>query len=360
MKNIILLTIISAVLCFPGCNPEQSHSLSLSEKYSEYFAIGAAISHGHLSDYDTVLLKKHFNSITAENDMKPERTINEQAEYSFERGDRLIEFAEENNMLVRGHTLVWHQQTDEWFFRDDEGNLLGKDEMLRRLETYINNVLDHYRGKIYAWDAVNEAISDNPEEFFKENTDWFRTCGPEYVENAFAFAKAADPEIKLFYNDYNLIDPEKAQKVYKLVKDFQARGIPVDGIGMQGHWTLEDVNTENLGNSIDLFGSLGMEVHITELDLSIYPFYHNTDRDSLSKEVKEFTEELELKQAEKYAEIFEVLREKSGIVTSVTFWGVADNKTWLSNYFVRGRTDHPLLFDANYEPKKAFEMIMDF
>ncbi|MGC9344232.1 MAG: endo-1,4-beta-xylanase, partial [Bacteroidales bacterium] len=286
--------------------------------------------------------------------------INEQGEYTFERGDRIIEFAEENNMLVRGHTLVWHQQTDDWFFRDEEGNLFGEEEMLIRLKTYINTVLDHYRGKEYAWDVVNEAISDKPGEFFREDTDWFRTCGPEYVEKAFVFAKEADPEIKLFYNDYNLIDPDKSQKVYEMVKDFQVRGIPIDGVGMQGHWTLEDVNKENLGNAIDLFASLGMEVQITELDLSIYPFYHNIDRDSLPKEVKEFTEELELKQAEKYGEIFEVLREKSDIVTSVTFWGVADNKTWLSNYFVRGRTDHPLLFDSNYKPKQALEDIMDF
>jgi endo-1,4-beta-xylanase len=359
MKNFILLTIISALLAFPGCNQEKSDSLSLSEKYSEYFAIGAAIGQSHLSDYDTVLLKKHFNSITAENDMKPQRTINKKGKYTFEAGDKLVAFAEKNNIKVRGHTLVWYNQTDDWFYRDKKGNFLAKEEMLDRLQEYISNVLNHYRGKVYAWDVVNEAISWEPDKLYREDIDWFRICGPEYIEKAFIFAREADPEVKLFYNDYNLIDSVKAKKVYEMAKDFQVRGIPIDGIGMQGHWTLEDVNTENLTRSIDLFGSLGLEVQITELDISIYPFYHNVPRDQLPEQVREFTKELEMDQAEKYREVFEVLRKKADVVTSVTFWGVADNKTWLSNHFVSGRTDYPLLFNTNYEPKKVFEMIMD-
>lgn len=232
--------------------------------------------------------------------------------------------------------------------------------MLDRHEEYIHSVLDHYRGKVYAWDVVNEAISDSDTLFYREDIDWFRICGPEYIEHAFVTAREADPDIKLFYNDYNLIDPDKAQKVYEMAKDFIARGIPIDGIGMQGHWTLEDVNADNLAASIDLFASLGLEVQITELDLSVYPFYHNRDRNTLTKQVKEFTPELEMRQAEKYGEIFRVLREKSNKVTNVTFWGVADNMTWLSNYFVSGRTDYPLLFDQDYEPKKAFDAIIDF
>lgn len=358
-RNFILLT-IPLLIIINSCTSEHEEKSSLAKKYSEYFDIGTAISLRHLMEKDTVLLKEHFNSITAENSMKPSRTINKEGKYTFEAGDKLVRFAKENNMKVRGHTLIWHQQTSEWFFRDSLGNLLSEDKMLERLRDYIHTVLDHYRGKVYAWDVVNEAISPLPSEFIRENTDWFRTCGPQYVEKAFQFARDADPEVKLFYNDYNLIDPDKARKVYEMAKDFQQRGIPIDGIGMQGHWTLEDVNRENLTASIDLFDSLGLEVQITELDISIYPFYHDTPRDSLPKEVREFTEEIELEQAKKYAEIFELLREKSDVVTSVTFWGVADNKTWLSNHFVRGRTDHPLLFDTEYQPKRAFEEIMDF
>jgi len=348
------------ILILSSCNSESDTVPSIKDEYSEYFQIGAAIGQKHLASYDTLLLKKHFSSITAENDMKSRRTINKNAAYTYEAGDRLVEFARENEMLVRGHTLVWYHQTDEWFYRDSAGNFLSSEKMLERMEDYIHNVLDHYRGMVYCWDVVNEAIGNDKDKFYREDIDWFRICGPEYIEKAFLYAREADPEVKLFYNDYNLIDPVKAQKVYQMVKDFQDRGIPIDGIGMQGHWTLEDVNAENLAKSIDLFASLGLEVQITELDISIYPFYHNIPRHELPQEVREFTEELEMKQAEKYREVFKVLREKSDKVTSVTFWGVADNKTWLSNYFVKGRTDHPLLFDSEYQPKEAFYAITDF
>lgn len=347
-------------LIISGCSSQLEESPSLAKKYSEYFPVGAAVGGGHLDDYDTLLLKKHFTSVTAENDMKPERTIKSPGDYSFDAGDRIVEFAQENDMFVRGHVLVWHNQTPDWFFKDSEGEFLSKEEMLQREKQYINDVLNHYRGNIYAWDVVNEAISDEKGKFYREDTHWFRICGPEFIEKAFIYAREADPDIKLFYNDYNLIDPDKAQKVYEMAKGFIDRGIPIDGIGMQGHWTLEDVNAENLSSSIDLFASLGLEVQITELDLSIYPFYHNQERDSLPVEVIEFTEDIETQQAEKYGEIFKVLREKADKITNVTFWGVADDKTWLSHYFVEGRIDHPLLFDINYEPKKAFEEIMNF
>ncbi len=333
---------------------------SLSEAYKDYFPIGAAIGGDHLESYDTVLLKRHFSSVTAENDMKPSRTLGDSGEFTFEAGDRIVEFARRNGMMVRGHTLVWYNQTPEWFFRDSAGAYLSREAMLERMKNYIHGVLDHYRGKVYAWDVVNEAIAWQEDRFYREDIDWFRICGPDYIEKAFLYARQADPDTKLFYNDYNLIDPVKARKVYEMAKDFQERAIPIDGIGMQGHWTLEDVDAENLARSIDLFASLGLEVHITELDLSVYPFFHNVPGDSLPGEPVEFTAGLEERQAEKYGEIFRVLREKSEKVTSVTFWGVADNRTWLSNYFVRGRTDHPLLFDAGYREKEAFEAIMDF
>jgi len=354
--SLFAAVIISLSACSGGGNKAES----LREKYSAYFPVGVAIGKQHLEGYDTVLIKKNFASITAENDMKPENTINEEGEFTFEAGDRIVEFAANNGLLVRGHTLVWYNQTDDWFYRDSTGEFLSKEAMLDRLEGYITTVLDHYRGKVYAWDVVNEAIAYEGEQMYREDIDWFRICGPEYIEKAFVFARNADPEVKLFYNDYNLIDPVKAKKVYDMVKDFQQRGIPVDGIGMQGHWTLEDVNAEKLSHSIDLFASLGLEVQITELDISIYPFYHNVAEEYLPKEKREFTEEIEEKQADKYAEVFSVFRDKANVVTNVTLWGVADNNTWLSNYFVKGRTDYPLLFDNDYEPKRAFETIMDF
>jgi len=356
-RNLITFVFLLSII---SCSDNENAEIRLKKKYKEHFPIGAAVGKSHLESMDTVILKKHFSSITAENDMKPSRTINDEGEFTFERGDHIVEFARRNNMKVRGHTLVWYNQTPDWFYRDNSGNYLEKDSLLSRLKWYVYTVVSHYSGKVYAWDVVNEGIAWKQDEFYREDINWFKICGPEYIEKAFVFARQADPDVKLFYNDYNLIDPAKAQKVYKMAKDFINRGIPIDGIGMQGHWTMEDVNAENLTRSIDLFASLGLEVQITELDLSIYPFYHNIPEDSLQKNIIEFTDGIETKQAEKYREIFDVLREKSDVVTGVTFWGVSDKKTWLSNYFVEGRTDHPLLFDADYKTKKAFYAITDF
>ena len=355
MKNLGILFI--ALLLF-SCNADNNPD-SLKRSYNNFFSIGAAIGEKHLSNYDTVLLKMNFSSLTAENDMKPGRTINKNKEFTYEAGDKIVEFAERNDMEVRGHTLIWYNQTDDWFYRDSLGNYLTKDALFERMEWYIQQVLTHYGEKVYCWDVVNEAISDLDDKFYRDDIDWFKVGGPEYIEKAFIYARQANPEVKLFYNDYDLINPKKAEKVYQMLKDFQERGIPVDGVGMQGHWTMEDVNRENLSKSIDLFASLGLDVQITELDISIYPYYHNMDKKLIPKEVKEFTEELEIAQAEKYKEVFEVFVEKSDKISSVTFWGVADNKTWLSNYIIKGRTDHPLLFDAEYKPKKAFEYILE-
>ncbi|MEM1136142.1 MAG: endo-1,4-beta-xylanase [Bacteroidota bacterium] len=356
MKKIIY--IFTIIVCI-GHN-SYGQVPSLKEKYKDYFPIGAAVGKKHLSSKDTTLLKHHFASITAENDMKPQRTIKSKGNYTFEAGDYLLDFAQSNNMLMRGHTLVWYNQTDDWFYRDAKGDVLPKKKLFKRMQNYIKDVLTHYEGKMYAWDVVNEAVSDYKDKFYRDDIDWFKICGPEYIEKAFVFAHKADPSVKLYYNDYDLINPQKRDKVYKMVKALLAKGIPIHGIGMQGHWTLEDVNRQNLSEAIDLFASLGVDVQITELDISVYPYYHNMDRSTLPKKIRPYTEDLALALAAKYKEVFEVLREKKDKITGVTFWGVADDKTWLSKYVVDGRTDYPLLFDANFQPKKAFFEILDF
>ncbi|NJN25292.1 MAG: endo-1,4-beta-xylanase [Cyclobacteriaceae bacterium] len=356
------LSIIFCSFLLWQCNEAPPKTESLASKYKDYFRIGAAIGKSHLSDYDTVLLKAHFNSITAENDMKPKPSLSKDGEYTFEAGDRIVDFAQTNDMVVRGHTLVWYNQTHGWFYRDEQGAYLTKDAMLDRMQNYIHTVLDHYRGKVYCWDVVNEAVSNSEDtaHLYRDNIDWYKICGPDYIEMAFRYAHEADPEIKLFYNDYNLIDPVKRDKTYRVLKELLDKGTPIHGLGMQGHWTLEDVNKENLAQAIDLFASLGLEVQITELDISVYPFYHNLPQEELPKQVIEFTPELAQKQAEKYREVFEVLRDKKDKITTVTFWGVADDKSWLSHYFVKGRTDYPLLFDQQFNPKPAFHAILDF
>ncbi len=355
-KNISLaLTLVILTACH-----KEAPIPSLEERYEKYFPIGAAVGQKQLQGLDSALLTHHFSSLTAENDMKVSRTIKSMQEFSFTAGEHLVDFAERHGMQMRGHTLVWYHQTPGWFYRDSLGHYLSKEQLLQRMRWYIHQVLDHYRGRVYAWDVVNEAIADGSAMFYRQNIDWYRVCGPEYIKKAFVYAHEADPTIKLFYNDYDLINPVKRDKVYKMVKKMIDEGIPIHGIGMQGHWTLEDVNEQNLSAAIDLFASLGVEVQITELDISVYPYYHNMDRSTLPKEVKPYTPELAKQLADKYEEVFKVLRKKSEKITGVTFWGVTDKKTWLSNYVVKGRTDYPLLFDSLYQPKEAFWKVVEF
>jgi endo-1,4-beta-xylanase len=292
--------------------------------------------------------------------MKPQRSINKNGEYTFEKAQYLIDFANAHDLLMRGHTLVWYNQTDDWFYRDDAGDYLTKDRMLERMRTYIHDVLKHYKGRLYAWDVVNEAISDYDDRIYRDDIDWFKVLGPDYIEMAFRYAHEADPTIKLYYNDYDLINPKKRDKTYKMIKELLDKGVPIHGIGMQGHWVLEDNLKENLPAAIDKFASLGLDVQITELDISVYPYYHNMDRSTLPKEIRQFEGQLDEELAAKYKEAFGILRSRKDKITGVTFWGLADNNTWLSKYVVKGRTDYPLLFDKEYNPKKAYYAIMEF
>jgi endo-1,4-beta-xylanase len=208
--------------------------------------------------------------------------------------------------------------------------------------------------------VVNEAISDYDDRIYRDDIDWFKVLGPDYIEMAFRYAHEADPTIKLYYNDYDLINPKKRDKTYKMVKELLDKGVPIHGIGMQGHWVLEDNLKENLPAAIDKFASLGLDVQITELDISVYPYYHNMDRSTLPKEIRQFEGQLDEELAAKYKEAFGILRSRKDKITGVTFWGLADNNTWLSKYVVKGRTDYPLLFDKEYNPKKAYYAIMEF
>jgi len=354
--KVVLLILILSISTSLGCKEEGSMNTeipSLCQVYKDYFLIGAAVNPQTIIFYDE-LLKKHFNSVTPENQMKWELIHPMAQTYRFAPADSIVDFALENNIKVRGHTLVWHQQTPEWVFRDDNGKNVDKNTLLKRLEEHIKNVVGHYKGKVYAWDVVNEAISDNPSEFLRDAL-WYKIGGEEVIEKAFIWAHEADPNALLFYNDYNLEDPVKRDKAYQLVKRLKDKGIPIHGVGIQAHWLLNWPTPKMLEDAIKKFASLGVQVQITEFDISIY-----TDRNENANFSKNPPEDRIEKQAQAYKEAFEVLRRNKDYVTGVTFWGVADDITWLDSWPVRGRKDYPLLFDMNHNPKKAFWEVVNF
>ncbi|WHY02840.1 endo-1,4-beta-xylanase [Neobacillus sp. DY30] len=320
---------------------------SLSKVYEASFNIGAAVNLRTIESQKD-LLRKHFNSITAENDMKFIEIQPVEGQFTFEKADQLAAFAKENGMKMRGHTLVWHNQTPEWVFEGAD-----RETLLQRMKEHITAVMNRYKGTIFCWDVVNEAVTDEGTELLR-STKWLEIIGEDYIEKAFEFAHEADPAALLFYNDYNESNPEKREKIYKLVKSLVDKGVPIHGIGLQAHWNLVNPSLEDIRTAIERYASLGLKLHLTELDVSVFNF--EDKRTDLTEPTQEM---LEL-QAERYHQVFQVLRQYRDYITSVTFWGAADDYTWLSDFPVRGRKNWPFLFDENHQPKESFWKVVQY
>ena len=334
---------------------------SLCQQYSQYFSIGVAIPYKVLqSPVDSAMVLKHFNSITAENEMKPDALQKTEGQFDFSIADQYVNFAQQNGIGIRGHTLVWHQQTPNWFFQHQDGTPLDPNNpddkrLLRdRLKTHIQTVMSRYKGKIYAWDVVNEAIDESQPDGWRRS-EWFRILGPtdqtggipEYILLAFQYAREADPSAKLFYNDYNTENPKKRQFIYNMVKALHDRGL-IDGVGLQGHINVDSPTVKEIEDTINLFSIIpGLEIQITELDISVYT--------SSSQRYDTLPQDIMIKQAFKFKELFEMLKRHSDRITNVTLWGLKDDYSWLS----KDRNNWPLLFDSNYQAKYNYWAIVE-
>jgi endo-1,4-beta-xylanase len=325
----------------------------LKDYYAGFFPIGVAVSPSALSGAQSEMIKKHFISLTAENVMKPAPIHPEENIFFWDNADLVVNYAAANGMKVRGHTLVWHKQTPAWMFKDAAGNTVSKEVLLARLKEHITRVVSRYKGKVYAWDVVNEALDDNDSKIYRE-TDWYKICGEEYIAKAFQWAHEADPDALLFYNDYNTEFAGRRDKVYNLVKKLLDAGVPIHGIGLQGHWNIVNPSEKDLRDAIEKYSLLGLKLQITELDVSVYSSSETNPADNV------FTPEREQKQIDKYKMIFRVFREYKNVISGVTFWNVSDKSSWLDNFPVTGRKNYPLLFDQNLKPKKAYWEVVKF
>lgn len=318
----------------------------LKDKYKDYFKVGAEVNNWTIKSHADIITT-HFNSVTCENEMKFISVAPEEGKYTFNRADEIYDFAVKNDLGVRGHTFVWHNQTPDWIF-----NTSNKEQLLERLRKHIATVGGRYRKQVYCWDAVNEAIEDKTELVLRQ-TRWIAALGEHYMDDVFRIAKELLPEKEFFYNDYNETNPVKRVKIYDTVKGMLERGVPVDGIGMQMHINICEFSLDDLKKALELYASLNLRIHVTEMDVSLFAFNDHSRYDNPPAELLE-------KQAQVYADCFKTFREYKDYVDSVTLWGVADDATWLDHFPVRARKNWPLLFDVNHNPKEAFYRILEF
>lgn len=349
MKRRFALFFVLTLNGFQLCQAQQiDSSLGLKDHFKNWFLIGSSVTPNSLKGESGALIIREFNTLTAENSMKPSLIHPEKDRYFWTDTDTIVAFAKRNNMKMRGHTLCWHRQTAEWFFKDDAGTQVGKEELLKRLKDHITNVVGRYKGSIYAWDVVNEAIDDNEKNDFRSSL-WYEICGEEYIAKAFQYAHKADPKAKLFYNDYNTENPVKREKIFLMIKKLKEQGVPIHGVGLQGHWSNKWPSSEELTRTIEKFSLLGLDIQITEMDISVYGSKENIDENP-----GVFTAEREKDQVEKYKSFFEVFLNSNNKISSVTFWNVSDKHSWLDNFPVKNRKNFPLLFDAAFSRKKAY------
>jgi endo-1,4-beta-xylanase len=311
------------------------------------------------------IMKKNFNSITAENSMKWSELQKEPHYYDFKTADRFVALGEENKMHIVGHTLVWHNQVPSWVFTDDRGNPVSRETLLQRMRDHIFTVIGHYKGRVHGWDVVNEALADDGR---MRNSNWLAIIGEDYIGSAFEFAREADRDAELYYNDYSLCVPAKRDGAIRLIRYLQANRIKVDGIGMQGHLTLG--YPEKIGDfedSIIAFSELGLKVMITEMDISVLPFPDMHKVEIIKKleyqnNMDPFTgglpDSVQEKLADRYYEFFKIFLKHKDKISRVTIWGIYDGQSWLNNWPVKGRTDYPLLYDRHYRAKPAYLAVL--
>jgi len=363
-------------LATPGINPDKG----LKDYYKNYFPMGVAVSMASLHGVDSALIVKEFNSVTPENDMKMGPIHPSENVYNWKNADAIVDFAVSHHIKIRGHNLCWHNQEARWMFKGPNGEPVTKELLLQRLKKHILTVAGRYKGKIYAWDVVNEAVddSDDTTQVYRKS-NWYKICnGPDFIDSAFKYAHEADPNAKLYYNDYNSEHPVKREKIYKLLKKLIADHAPIDGVGMQAHWKLNDPSPDELRKALDEVTSLGLKVQFTEMDITIRmpkptPI-SGTTPEATSIPDSGYTPGVEAKQIAQYKMAFDIIRQYRQYITNITFWNVSDRSSWLDG---RGgglmggaaagvntpnvvRKAYPLLFDENRQRKKAYWAVVDF
>ena len=362
---------VTGVLPFYLCTllPVTSMAQGLKDAVGNSFLMGAALNTMETGvGCDSAIIKTietHFNSIVAENCMKPDGLQPEEGKFKWRKADRFVKFGEDRGMAVIGHVLVWHSQTPDWFFKDSLGNTVSREKLIERMRTHIHTVVGHYKGRIKGWDVVNEAIEDDGTY---RQSQWYNIIGPEYIELAYRFAHEADPDAELYYNDFSMAVPTKREAVCRVIRGLKEKGLRIDGIGMQSHNGLTWPLIEDYEASIEAYAALGCQVMITELDMNVLPnpeSFSGADV-ALSFDYDERMDpyknglpaDIEKKINDRWVEFFELYKRHQHQISRVCVWGVSDKSSWMNDWPISGRTAYPLLFDRQYKAKPMVCEIM--
>lgn len=349
---------ILAAACAGGTT--QTKEIGLKDIVGNKFLVGAALNVRQSSGADTSslrIVKRHFNSIVAENCMKSEEIQPREGEFFFDEADKFVNLGIENNMSIIGHCLIWHSQCPDWFFVDDKGNNVSADKLKQRMRIHISTVVGRYKGKIKGWDVVNEAIV---EDGSYRKSKFYEILGEEFIPLAFQYAHDADPDAELYYNDYGMNVKGRRDGVVKLIRSLKEKGIRIDAVGMQGHMGMDYPDIKEFEESMLAFAAEGVKVMITEWDMSALPTARQSAnisdtvafRKSLNPYPDALPDSVNTVWNRRMDEFFTLFEKHSDIVTRVTAWGVSDGDSWKNDFPVKGRKDYPLLFDRNYQPKK--------
>jgi endo-1,4-beta-xylanase len=364
-----ILGAVGLVVVAAAMLPAQAQApVTLKEAYQGAFVIGAAVNAAQFTGKDArgaALINTQFNSITPENVLKWENVHPRLDTYAFDLADKYVAFGEDNHMFIVGHCLVWHNQVPSEVFRDAQGNVVTREVLLERMRDHIHTVAGRYKGRIKSWDVVNEALNDDGS---LRETLWLKIIGKDYIAKAFQYAHEADPQAQLTYNDFSLENEPKRNGAIALIKELKGEGVPITSVGLQGHDSLTWPSVEQQDATIAAFGKLGVKVIISELDIDVLPnatAQGNADittsvkaEASLNPYASGLPDSVQEELAKHYAELFGVFLKHRDVVSRVTFWGVTDGDSWKNDWPVRGRTNYPLLFDRNGQPKPAFDAVV--
>lgn len=371
-----LSSLILIAILLVNCKSDKSEDvaqlnekpLKLKEALADKFLIGTALNARQIAGYhpeELAVVRENFNSIVAENCMKSERLVANQDVYDFTTSDKFVNFGIENNMVVHGHTLIWHSQTPKWFFKDSLDQEITREELIQRMKNHIHTVVTRYKGKIKTWDVVNEAVLDDGT---LRKSKFYNLLGEDFIKMAFEFAHEADPEAELYYNDYSTALPEKREGIVRMVKKLQEQGVPIHGIGMQGHVGMDYPELKEFEKSITAFANLGLKVSITEFDITVLPSPWKNQgaevsanfqyKEAMNPYPEKLPDTVSNALNQRYLEFFKLFLKHHKKIDKVTLWGVNDGNSWRNDWPVAGRTDYPLLFDRDNKPKSVVDSII--